>query len=298
MTLTFSLLIITLLVLIQSTRATEIPLPNHEAQLRLVYTQNSTNIQCTVNAVPQNDSYGYGPSYLLNGFSNKGYWYQIGLAWNPRYATIGHNKGFFIAYEVFAPNGLSVYPENGGGGVVNLSKSINPNDSLLLKLYFYNSNVILYAKDLNTGAEINFSYSNENATHFVGFNNSPTNQNLDFTGVMTEWHYVILTSTELKPVVYHLQNMNSTVVLMVGDQGSNSSTIEKQIPWNYGKIINIGHFSVYFDKGTFITAAAYSSPTYAVHTTYAVYIVIIIVILVIIVGILLKRRKRVVHDVI
>jgi hypothetical protein len=36
-----------------------------------------------VTAVAQTDaSSGYGPAYLLNGLTDKGYWYQVGLAWN------------------------------------------------------------------------------------------------------------------------------------------------------------------------------------------------------------------------
>ncbi len=202
-TLTF-ILSIAFCALIQITYA-EMPPAVYEAQLRVVYSANSTNIGCTVNTVQQNDSYGYGPSYLLNGFSNKGYWYQIGIALNPRYKTTGHSNGFFIVYEVFAPNNKSIYPKN-GSGVINASRIFKPNNTILLKLYFLNSNVIMYAKDLNTSKEVNLSYSAENATHFVGFNTS--SHSLYFTGVMTEWHYNTLNSNEVKPVVYHILNID------------------------------------------------------------------------------------------
>ncbi|HVB12967.1 MAG TPA: hypothetical protein VNE86_07520, partial [Nitrososphaerales archaeon] len=54
----------------------------YDEQLGITFTQSFASISYNVSAVAQQDVNGYGPAYLLNGLSNVGYWYQIGLSWD------------------------------------------------------------------------------------------------------------------------------------------------------------------------------------------------------------------------
>jgi hypothetical protein len=159
---------------------------SYDEQLGITFTQNYTSLAYNVTAVAQSSSDGYGPAYLLNGYSNTGYWYQVGISynWGP------YARGFYANYEVFSPNGQSVFPQNGGGGVLSFSGPVNQDDIILLNLYFDNGSVIMLVKDLNTGATASTSYSDEGASEFIGNSYAPE-ENGYFTGLMTEWYHTI-----------------------------------------------------------------------------------------------------------
>ena len=57
-------------------------LPSYDEQSYISFGGNFTALEYNVTAIAQNSSGGYGLGYLLNGVSNTGYWYQVGLAWN------------------------------------------------------------------------------------------------------------------------------------------------------------------------------------------------------------------------
>jgi len=156
-----------------------------DEQLGETFTQDFTSLAINVTAVEQSGGTGIGPGYLLNGLSNSGYWYQVGLSWN-----WNPGSGFDMLYDVFDPNGNSIYPANGGGGLNSLSGPVNAGDTVLLNLYFDNStgNVVMYIYDYNTGASASETYSTEGATNFQG-SNSASNGNGFFTGLMTEWYH-------------------------------------------------------------------------------------------------------------
>lgn len=173
--------------------SSQIPLALYDEQLGITFTQNFTSMAYNVTAVAQNDSYGYGPAYLLNGLSNSGYWYQVGLSYDWPYAYPtggGYNRGFNMNYEVFNASGDSVFPSNGWGGLLPFLGQVNSGDSVLLRLYFSNSDVTMYAKDWNTGAIANMTYTDEGANYFMGSPNSAIDNNGFFTGLMTEWYHV------------------------------------------------------------------------------------------------------------
>jgi hypothetical protein len=154
----------------------------------MTFTQSFTSIEYNVTAVEQTDtSYGTGPAYLLNGLSDTGYWYQVGLSWNwnPGYTP---GTGFDMVYEVFAPDGNSIFPTNGGAGLISFT--VNQGDGVLLNLYFTNtSQVAMLAEDQNTGANANEAYSAEGATYFAGSLGSVASSQGFFTGLMTEWYH-------------------------------------------------------------------------------------------------------------
>ena len=164
----------------------------YDEQLGLTFTQSFTSMDYNVTAVEQQDSSsGYGPAYLLNGLSNNGYWYQVGLTWNwcgPVSGTCtGYTAGFNMVYEVFNPSGNSIFPAD-GGGFLRYSGTVNQGDEVILNLYFSGGNVIMLSRDTNTGASASISYSAEGATTFVGLD-SYSNSNGFFTGLMTEQYH-------------------------------------------------------------------------------------------------------------
>ena len=162
----------------------------YDQQMGMTFVEDFVSLAYNVTAVDQTDPYGYGPAYLLNGLSNLGYWYQVGISYNWPYAGIsGYNQGFAFNYQVFAPNQSSVYPRNGGGGLQAFSGPVYSGDTILLVLDFYNNFVVMYAFDWDTNAEAIQVFSAEGAQYFEGSPYGPSNQNGYFTGLMTEWYH-------------------------------------------------------------------------------------------------------------
>lgn len=158
----------------------------YDEQFGLTFANNFTILTYNVTAVAQEDTSDLGPAYLLNGLSNTGYWYQIGLAYNwPVYGGNQYTPGFQAIYEIFNSSGASI---STGGSSLSMSGEINSGDTVTLSLYFSNGNVLLTAHDLNTGAYGSTSYNAEGADEFVG-NPTSTATNGFFTGLMTEWYH-------------------------------------------------------------------------------------------------------------
>src|SRR3989442_14115933 len=83
-------------------------------------------------AVAQPDAAGYAPAYLLNGLSDTGYWYQVGLAYNwPLASGSGYDSGFHFIWEVFAPNGTTNNPV-----LSRIPDNVNQGDTIQLSLSF------------------------------------------------------------------------------------------------------------------------------------------------------------------
>jgi hypothetical protein len=164
------------------------PTPEEDEQVGITFDQIFTSIGYNVTAVEQTDSVsGTGPAYLLNGLSNVGYWYQVGLSWNWNPGQSPGN-GFDFVYETFGTSGSSIFPTNGGGGLSYFSGAVNQGDSVGLSLYFSQGDVVMLAKDWNTSAFASESYSAFGAADFVGLQ-TPSNVHGFFTGLMTEWYH-------------------------------------------------------------------------------------------------------------
>ncbi|MGC8558505.1 MAG: hypothetical protein ACP5NC_05890, partial [Nitrososphaeria archaeon] len=160
------------------------PVANYDEQLGETFTSNFSSLAVNVTAVEQADTYGYGPAYLLNGLSSTGYWYQVGLSYNwPNSEGGGYNAGFNMVYEVYSPNGNSIFPQ-GGGGLMSFSGPVYPGNTVLLSLSFSGGNVVMEAVDIETGASAEVSYSAEGAAYFQGLS-EPSNSKGFFTGLMT-----------------------------------------------------------------------------------------------------------------
>jgi hypothetical protein len=165
--------------------------PAHwDEQLGLSFTQDFTSLAYNVTAVEQADLDGIGPSYLLNGLTNEGYWYQVGLSWNWPYVSGGHDQGFYMNYEVFGASGNSIYPSNGEGGLASITGTVNQGDTVGLFLYFSKGNVTMSVYDFNTGAHAQDSFSAEGSTVFDGTPDGKGNSNGFFTGLMTEQYHI------------------------------------------------------------------------------------------------------------
>jgi hypothetical protein len=194
-----------------------------DEQMGETFVQNFTSLSYNVTAVNQNDQYGYGPAYLLNGLSNVGFWYQVGLEWNwPNPAGGGSFKGFGMGIDVF----------NATGGLVSVGKAdfnftgpVSPGDKVLLSLSFVDGNVSMYAYDWNTKAHANYTYYAFDATEFVGDPTGIANRNGVFTGLMTEWYHVLPFYGDIKPVAYTSNENISSAWSWVDEFNSDNGTV-------------------------------------------------------------------------
>ena len=167
--------------------------PSYDEQIGMTFTQSFTSLAYNVTAVEQVESTsGYGPAYLLNGLSDTGYWYQVGLSynWDGTGTYSNYSPGFNLNYEVFDSSGNSIYPTNGGGGTQRFSGPVRAGDTVLLNLYFSSTyGVVMFAKDYDTGATASLTYSSEGGSEFIGLSSNTANSNGFFTGLMTEWYH-------------------------------------------------------------------------------------------------------------
>src|SRR5713101_225330 len=168
----------------------------YDQQLAMIFTQNFNTLYYNVTAVAQTDSSGYGPAYLLNGLSDTGYWYQVGLAYNwPLASGNGYDSGFHFIWEVFAPNGTTSNPV-----LSRVPDNVNQGDTVQLSLSFLGGNVVMSASDYNTGANSSHSFTAAQGTTFVG--SSSTSNTRTPTSLMTEWYHPSPSETSMKQVTY------------------------------------------------------------------------------------------------
>jgi hypothetical protein len=239
----------------------------YDVQIGMTFTQSFTSIEYNVTAVEQTDpSLGDGPAYLLNGLSNSGYWYQVGVSWDwSPGSTPG--TGFDMNYEVFDSAGKSVLPPNGAGGVLAFSGPVNDGDTILLDLYFSNStkSVVMLAEDTDTGASASESYSSVDSTFFVGLPQSVANTNGFFTGLMTEWYHGAPYFADEAEVVYSNPHSALSSAWMWMDEFNANSlqgifAANTSAPISYGDPTKLQEFSFngtteYSDAYEFITGS-------------------------------------------
>jgi hypothetical protein len=160
------------------------PIYPYDEQLAMTFTQDFTSLEYNVTAVEQTGPEGLGPAYLVNGLSNIGYWYQVGLAWNWQHLSgSGYSPGFRMNYEVFDRFGNSIYPSSGSGEDF---LAVNAGDTVLLSLNISANSVVMIAKDWNTSSSASEGYGAQGATRFVGSPDAELGPNGFFTGLMTE----------------------------------------------------------------------------------------------------------------
>ena len=170
----------------------------YDQQVSMIFSQNLPAINYNVTAIAQTDTAGYGPAYLLNGLSDAGYWYQVGLAYNWPLATgTSYDAGFHFIWEVFTPNGTTNNPV-----LSRTPDSVNNGDIVGLSLSFQTgtNSVTLTAVDYNTGASATHTYTAAWATIFVGSSNPRSSRTP--TSLMTEWYHSSAYETSMKQVTY------------------------------------------------------------------------------------------------
>ncbi len=201
------------------------PSPNYDVQEVMVFTQSYSQLEFNVTAVAQCDATGYGPAYLLNGLSNTGYWYQVGINWDWPLQTGGYARGFTFASEAWAPGGRTrtTSPTPFAG-------TVNPNDAIELSLSFSGGEVVASARDLNTGASASTNYPVNRATTFVGSQAQQSRSRFSFatqgyfTGLMTEWYHVSPSNNVPEQRVTFSETTMPIASAMLGVSESNYTT--------------------------------------------------------------------------
>jgi len=157
-----------------------------DEQIGVTFTQDFSRLAFNVTAVAQWDNSGVGPGCLVNGLTDVGYWYQVGLSYNWPRTSGAVNPGFNMNYEVFDPSGVSIDPYN-SGGLKSFSGLVNAGDVVLLSLVFSSGSVVMRAMDWQTRAVSSHSYQAYGSI-FIGLRSSLAQSGF-FTGLMTEQYH-------------------------------------------------------------------------------------------------------------
>ncbi|MHB1908538.1 MAG: hypothetical protein ACYCQJ_06660 [Nitrososphaerales archaeon] len=197
--------------------------PNYDEQIGLSYVGNMNSMSYNVTATTNVDADGYGPSYLVNGLTNQGYWYQVGLAYDWPTINGGNLPGFNMAYEVFNNSGASIFPSN-GGGLAPFSGTVNPNDIVNLALVLSSGRICLEASDYETGASASQCLTAV-GSYFIGDSSSPSNNNGFFTGLMTEWYHSSAYFGGENPTLYSTGNSVSSAWMFMSEANVATSNI-------------------------------------------------------------------------
>ena len=169
---------------------------SYDQQVIMIFGQDFSSLAYNVTAVPQSDTYGYGPAYLLNGHSDTGYWYQVGIAYDWPFASgSGYDSGFHFIWEVFDPSGATNNPT-----LPNTPDNVKANDTIGLSLSFSGSSVVMSAVDLSTGASSSHRYTSGGGSRFVGSNGFTASSTP--TSLMTEWYHPDPNWTTMKQASY------------------------------------------------------------------------------------------------
>ena len=211
----------------QGTTFVSAPSPNYDLQEVMLFTQTYQQLAFNVTAVAQCDSSGYGPAYLLNGLTNAGYWYQVGINWDWPLQSGGYSPGFGFVSEAWAPGGVTRAP-----APVAFSGTVNPGDTIQLSLSFSGGSVVASAQDVNTGASGSMNYPSRQATSFLGSQAQQSQGRFSFatqgyfTGLMTEWYHVNPDATGLGQSVTYTENTTAiaSASLAVGEWNFSTST--------------------------------------------------------------------------
>ena len=188
----------------------------YDEQVGVTFTQDFSVLAFNVTAVPFTNADGVGPGYLVNGLTDRGYWYQVGLSYNWPFKFGGVNSGFRMIYEVFDSSGASVDPVN-GGGLQDFNGQINPGDVVLLSLSFSSRSVVMQAIDWQTGAASSHSFASI-GSRFIGLPYNLSSPLGFFTGLMTEQDHSAPYYGSGVPVSYNETGVNLSPAWMWIDE--------------------------------------------------------------------------------
>lgn len=172
------------------------PAAEYDEQAVLFEPESVQSLETNVTVSSEKDSNGFGAAFLLNGFTQDGYWYQVGVAFDWG-AGSGYLSGFGFIYEVWAPANRSL--------VLCLQHvNVSPGDTVRLGLSFSQSNVMLTMSDMQTSAHYEATFDAMGATSFYGTAGSEPPASY-FSGWMTEWRHVTPYYGSMATANYSLQ---------------------------------------------------------------------------------------------
>ncbi len=247
--------------------------PNTNEQVGVSLTKNTADLDYVITAGTQTDRYGYGNAYLLNGVTDKNYWYQIGIDFHaPGMDEQGplYFPGFQVVFNVFGPDRQPILLQSNRAGMLDFDGKINPQDKVELRLHFENGYVVMDVHDLDSGAQATVGYDAMGATYFAGTKNS-LNQNGFFTGPMLERYSVSDGTTQRfspetyiprspisSPVwiwtdLYNLGNQAKGVYSFTTNTTVSPADIAPQTPLSYSFPKSASHVQVNYSKdGTIV----------------------------------------------
>jgi hypothetical protein len=233
------------------------------------FRQNFPSLSYNVSAVEQCGTEGGGPAYLLNGLSDTGYWYQVGLSWRWGYPTTTIRAGFDAIFAVFAPNGTEVFLSGTRRTVLD-SIAVSQGDNVRLSLSFSSGNVIMYTNDWDTGSSATEELSSNGATQFAGTSNQYANSNGFFTGLMTEQYHSSVYYGGEQIVSYNSRIPLSSAWAFINEltypshltQFLNQTSIAYNIPFQFQNFTSYGAFES-SNAYEFITGQLNSGPNCA-----------------------------------
>lgn len=175
------------------------------AELEQVELSSNTTIIAYNLTIPNSVDQNNESLFFVNGLTNMGYWFQIGIVTNPEPSgtnTPVHEIG--IAVDRAFPDGSGAL----SNGFVYGGADISYGDKVLIEIYTKNNGTILYFKDWNKpGLARNFTFPN------TGSYLTELGKNGSFTGLMSEYHYNTANATVSHPeVVYEPVNYTQQYV--------------------------------------------------------------------------------------
>ncbi len=175
-------------------------------------TANSKELDYTLIARSQRDSSGYGIAYLLNGLSNKGYWFQVGISYDPAGMDSKgplYIPGFQVVFNIYGPQKNPITIDSNVAGMLNFKNKIADGDKVELKLYFKEGYVVMRVRDLRTNAIATIGYDAKGADIFDG-TQLRSNKEGFFSGPMVERHTAISRATNSLPKLDALLRVDFT----------------------------------------------------------------------------------------
>jgi hypothetical protein len=183
----------------------------YDLQAGFVFGSGGSSFSYEVDAISQSPDCELGYAYLVNAYADDGgqlYWYQAGLSYNWGGGFLS-STGWGLSYEVFGPDGASIYPGlNSGAGVATFSGPVNQGDPVLVTLGLGARVVTFTAVDQTTHASASESYPSAGAQAFGG--EMPPQNPGYFTGLMTECYRNVPTNVQMSTVTYTDEGTSQT----------------------------------------------------------------------------------------
>ncbi len=155
----------------------------------VIFVGKYKSLAVDVDAVRQKDKNIQTATYLLNGMTELGWWYQVGVNEDKSI------KGFDLSVQIFSKDGNKIEIDRN----VAFSGTVNPGDTVKLSMDFKDKNLAITATDLETGAKAEF-IAPAHGSYFVG-----NKYQAAFTGVMTEiYHSGKELQVKENPVTYSI----------------------------------------------------------------------------------------------